>query len=194
MLVPLLGGRIGENFPALLIDLGLLGLGLAVYGALFALVGAWFKRPLLTGLVFVFGWEPIAVVIPGYMKNLTVAFYLQGLAPHAMPQDGTMSLVQSLLQAFQGPGIISAPPICRQTTTKRMNLRELPILALSFELLLRQRRAVQLLMHRLPGCDFVFVGSLFDPRENLVLPSPIKICKTHSEQTCILVAVRQTVK
>ena len=101
LLVPLLGGCIGENFPALLIDLGLLGLGLAVYGALFALVGAWFKRPLLTGLVFVFGWEPIAVVIPGYMKNLTVAFYLQGLVPHAMPQDGTMNLVQSLLQAFQ---------------------------------------------------------------------------------------------
>jgi ABC-type transport system involved in multi-copper enzyme maturation permease subunit len=100
LLVPLLGGRIGESFPALLIDLGLLGLGLAVYGALFALVGAWFKRPLLTGLVFVFGWEPIAVVIPGYMKNLTVAFYLQGLVPHAMPQDG-MSLVQSMLQAFQ---------------------------------------------------------------------------------------------
>ena len=40
-------------------------------------------------------------MIPGYMKNLTVAFYLQGLVPHAMPQDGTMSLVRSLLQAFQ---------------------------------------------------------------------------------------------
>ena len=34
LLVPLLGGRIGESFPALLLDLGLLGLGLAVYGAL----------------------------------------------------------------------------------------------------------------------------------------------------------------
>ena len=101
LLVPLFGGRIGESFPTLLIDLGLLGLGLSVYGALFALVGAWFKRSLLTGLVFVFGWEPIAVVIPGYMKNLTVAFYLQGLVPHAMSQDGTMSLVRSMLQVFQ---------------------------------------------------------------------------------------------
>ena len=58
IVVPLLGGSIGEHFPSLVIDLGLLGLGLAVYGSLFALVGAWFKHPLLTGLVFVFGWEP----------------------------------------------------------------------------------------------------------------------------------------
>ena len=102
IVVPLMGGHIGEHFPSLVIDLGLLGLGLAVYGSLFALVGAWFKHPLLTGLVFVFGWEPVATVIPGYMKNFTIAYYLQGLVPHAMPQDGTMSLVQSVLQTFQG--------------------------------------------------------------------------------------------
>ena len=68
LVVPLLGGSIGRNFPALLVDLGLIGAGLAVYGAVFAFVGAWFRRPLLTGLVFVFGWEPIVVVLPGYMK------------------------------------------------------------------------------------------------------------------------------
>lgn len=102
IVVPLLGGRIGEHFPSLVIDLGLLGLGLAVYGALFALVGAWFRHPLLTGLVFIVGWEPIATVIPGYLKNFTVAYYLQGLVPHARPQDGTVSLVQSVLQTFQG--------------------------------------------------------------------------------------------
>ena len=103
LVVPLMGGSVGTSFPALLTDLGLLALGLAVYGALFSLVGAWFKRPLLTGLIFVFGWEPVAVVIPGYMKTFTVAYYLQGLVPHAMPEDGTMSLVRSVLQAFQTP-------------------------------------------------------------------------------------------
>ena len=102
IVVPLLGGSIGEHFPSLVIDLGLLGLGLAVYGSLFALVGAWFKHPLLTGLVFVFGWEPVATVIPGYMKNFTVAYYLQGLVPHAMPRNGTMSMIQPMLQTFQG--------------------------------------------------------------------------------------------
>jgi len=102
IVVPILGGSIGEQFPSLVIDLGLLGLGLAVYGSLFALVGAWFKHPLLTGLVFVFGWEPVATVVPGYMKNFTVAYYLQGLVPHAMPQGETMSVIQSVLRTFPG--------------------------------------------------------------------------------------------
>ena len=103
LVVPMLGGSVGQHFPSLVIDLGLLGLGLAAYGSVFALVGAWFRRPLLTGLVFVFGWEPVVVVVPGYMKNLSVAYYLQGLVPHAMPQDGAMTLVRSVLETFQTP-------------------------------------------------------------------------------------------
>ena len=54
-----------RRFPTLLKDLLLLGLGLAVYGAVFAFVGAKFKRPLLIGLIFVFGWEQAALTFPG---------------------------------------------------------------------------------------------------------------------------------
>jgi ABC-type transport system involved in multi-copper enzyme maturation permease subunit len=90
-------------FPALLKDLGLLGLGLAVYGALFALVGAWFKHPLVGGLVFAFGWEQLALMLPGYLRRLTVAYYLQALVPHAMPQEGTMSFLQSLFREAPSP-------------------------------------------------------------------------------------------
>jgi len=99
LVVPVLGGDIGSAFPSLVTDLALLALGLAVYGALFALVGAWFKRPLLTGLVFIFGWEPIVLLVPGYMKRLSVSYYLQGLVPHAMPQEGLVSTILSILQA-----------------------------------------------------------------------------------------------
>ena len=74
-------------------------MGLAVYGALFALVGAWFKRPLLTGLVFIFVWEPIIVFVPGYMKRFTVSYYIRGLVPQAMPQDGVVTAILSALQA-----------------------------------------------------------------------------------------------
>ncbi len=97
LLVVPIGGSLGEAFLPFLVDLGLLALGLAVYGAVFAFVGAVFRRPLLTGLVFVLGWEPMALVIPGYLKKLTVAHYLQGLAPHAMPVEGALSLLQSAL-------------------------------------------------------------------------------------------------
>lgn len=100
LVMPLLGGGIGAGFPDLVKDLVLLAVGLAVYGALFALVGALFKRPLLTGLVFIFGWEPVVIVVPGYMKRFTVSYYLQGLVPHAMPEDGGVTgLVLRMLQA-----------------------------------------------------------------------------------------------
>jgi hypothetical protein len=36
------------------------------------------------------------------MKKFTVAHYLQALVPHAMPQDGGASVLQSILQVF-GP-------------------------------------------------------------------------------------------
>jgi ABC-type transport system involved in multi-copper enzyme maturation permease subunit len=96
LLVPL--SQVGRTFAAFAADLGLLALGLAAYGALFALVGAALKRPLVSGLVFVFGWEQIALLVPGYMKRFTVAHYVQGLVPHAMPSDGVAAVLQSVLR------------------------------------------------------------------------------------------------
>ncbi len=98
LMVPIGGGSIGASFPSLMTDLGLLALGLAAYGAVFSLVGAWLKRPLVIGLVFAFGWEPGVLIFPGYLKQLTVAYYLQGLVPHAMPDDSTIS---AILQVFR---------------------------------------------------------------------------------------------
>jgi ABC-2 type transport system permease protein len=92
------------TFGALVTDLGLLGLGLAVYGAVFAFVGAYFKRPLLLGLAFTFGWEPTVMVLPGYLKQFTVAYYLQALVPHAMPTDGLTGLLQGFFNEAPGWG------------------------------------------------------------------------------------------
>lgn len=103
LVVPLGGGSVGATFPALLWDLGMLAAGLAAYGALFALVGARLKRPLVAGLVFVLGWEPGVLLVPGYLRQVTVAYYLQALVPHAMPQDSSINV---LLQVFsEVPGV-----------------------------------------------------------------------------------------
>ena len=96
LLVPF--GEVAGSFGALLIDLGILGLGLACYGALFAFVGAFFKRPLVIGLVFVFGWEQVALLMPGYLRQFTLAHYLQALVPHAMPATETLSLFQAVFR------------------------------------------------------------------------------------------------
>jgi len=97
LLMASIGGNLGESFPALVEDLAMLAVGLAAYGALFAFVGARMKRPLVTGLVFAFGWEPAVLLFPGYLKRLTVAYYLQALVPHAMPSDSAISV---LMQVF----------------------------------------------------------------------------------------------
>ncbi len=90
------GGTIAGTFPDLLKDLGLLAIALLAYGGVFAWVGAQFKRPLAIGLVFVFGFEQVALVVPGYLRQFTVAYYLQSLVPHAMPAEGLIGLLQSL--------------------------------------------------------------------------------------------------
>jgi ABC-type transport system involved in multi-copper enzyme maturation permease subunit len=96
-IVPL-RGSLGSSFPDLLKDLVLLAIGLAVYGSVFAFIGAAFKRPLLIGLVFIFGWEQAAMAFPGYLRRFTVAYYLQALVPHAMPNDGIMGLIQAIFR------------------------------------------------------------------------------------------------
>ncbi len=98
LLVVPLQGSLGTSFIDLLKDLAMLALGLAVYGALFAFIGAKFKRPLLVGLVFIFGWEQVALAFPGYLKRFTIAYYVQALIPHAMPGDNALSLIQGIFR------------------------------------------------------------------------------------------------
>lgn len=98
LLVIPMGGSFGANFIDLVKDLGIVAIGLAVYGSVFAFIGAKFKRPLLIGLVFVFGWEQAVLIFPGYLRQISVAYYLQGLVPHAMPNDSFASMVQAIFR------------------------------------------------------------------------------------------------
>jgi ABC-type transport system involved in multi-copper enzyme maturation permease subunit len=98
LVVPINGGSIASSFLDLVKDLVLLAIGLIAYGALFSWVGAQFKRPLLTGLVFVFGWEQVALAFPGYLKRFTIIYYLQSLVPHAMPSDDLLGMLQSMMR------------------------------------------------------------------------------------------------
>lgn len=95
--------QVAGTFQLLLLDLAIIGIGLAVYGAVFSFVGARFKRPLVSGLVFAFGWEPVATTLPGYLRQFTVAYYLQGLMPHALPSDGTLAVIQNLFRQTLAP-------------------------------------------------------------------------------------------
>jgi ABC-type transport system involved in multi-copper enzyme maturation permease subunit len=109
LVVPMGNSAIAEAFPSLLADLGMLAAGLAAYGAVFALVGTTLKRPLVLGLVFAFGWEPAVLLFPGYLKRLTVAYYLQALVKHEMPQDSAVSM---LMQVFHEVPSVMTSLLC----------------------------------------------------------------------------------
>jgi ABC-type transport system involved in multi-copper enzyme maturation permease subunit len=98
LLVVPMRGSLGSSFLDLVKDLAIIAVGLGVYGALFAFVGAKFNRPLLVGLIFIFGWEQAALAIPGYMKRFTVMHYLQALVPHAIPSDGIVGFLQAFFR------------------------------------------------------------------------------------------------
>lgn len=87
-------GDMGRLLGTLLQDLGRAALGLAVYGALFIFAGVAFRKPLVGGLIFVFGWEQVALVLPGYLRRLTVAYYLQS------PETGAGVLFALILAAI----------------------------------------------------------------------------------------------
>jgi ABC-type transport system involved in multi-copper enzyme maturation permease subunit len=105
LVVPINRGSLGGSFLDVVKDLTLLALGLAVYGAVFAFIGAKLKRPLLVGLMFIFGWEQTVMWIPGYLRRFTVAYYLQALVPHAMPNDGLITALQGLFRETPSLGV-----------------------------------------------------------------------------------------
>jgi ABC-type transport system involved in multi-copper enzyme maturation permease subunit len=85
--------QVAASFTMLVTDLALLFVGLAAYGGLFALVGTVMKRPLVVGLVFAFGWEQFALIMPGYVRRFTLMYYIQSLVPHAVPSESLSSLL-----------------------------------------------------------------------------------------------------
>ncbi len=87
--------EVGGRFPTLARDIGAAVAGAVAYNGLFALLGAALRRPLLIGLFFVFGWQAAATYVPGVVRQLTVAHYLQSLLPHESFQGAMASVLGS---------------------------------------------------------------------------------------------------
>ncbi len=82
---------VGTHSLGMLRDLLVVFLGLAVYGALFALLGILLRRPVLPGLAFLFVWEMLANV-PGWLPRLTITAWLRSLVPYTIPVEGLEAL------------------------------------------------------------------------------------------------------
>jgi len=92
------GPAVGDLFR----DAGVIALTLLAYGALFALLGVLLKRPVIPGLLFLYGWELMAN-LPGYLPRLTLTAWLRSLVHHRPAEEGLAGLFQQVLPA--GPGL-----------------------------------------------------------------------------------------
>lgn len=63
-------------------DLLVLPLGALAYGSVFLLLATLFSRPLMPGLLFVFGWESWVPSLPGSFSQLSIMAHLRALARH----------------------------------------------------------------------------------------------------------------
>jgi ABC-2 type transport system permease protein len=71
---------------------GVLGLGILAYTAFFAFLGTFFKRAILVGLMFGFGWENVIQYFPGSTQKFSLVHYLKSLLPR-QPTGGRFSLL-----------------------------------------------------------------------------------------------------
>ncbi len=62
------------------LDIRALLIGACAYGALFLFLGTTMPRPLITGLLFVFGWETWVPKLPGAFARISVMTYLRVLS------------------------------------------------------------------------------------------------------------------
>ena len=89
----------GATFTTLLAGQGVILLGLLVYLPFFTLFGGLMKRPVLVGLLFIFGWERLVSALPGSIHFFSIAHYLHVLYPSA-PQSGTPDLREAIFGAI----------------------------------------------------------------------------------------------
>ena len=94
----------GAGLGHLLTYLGVTILACIGYGAVFLLVGLFFRNPIIPGLLL-YGWEWLNFLLPPFLKKISVIHYLQSLVPVPMPEGPFAVLVEPT------PAWISVPSL-----------------------------------------------------------------------------------
>lgn len=74
-----------------------LTLGIMAYGALCLFLGTYTKRPIIYGVLLLFGWQRLAVQIPGLVDFLTIHKYLETVYPDLAVRPEAQSYEQTIL-------------------------------------------------------------------------------------------------
>ena len=73
---------------------------LTAYGSLAVFLGVFTKRPIVYGVLLLYGWQKIAMIIPGVVDFLTITKYVEALYPALATQRNVVE-VQTALGTFQ---------------------------------------------------------------------------------------------
>jgi hypothetical protein len=76
----------GPGLGQALTYLGVTILACVGYGAVFLIVGLFFRNPIIPALVL-YGWEWLNFLLPPMLKKVSVIHYLQSLAPVPIPDS-----------------------------------------------------------------------------------------------------------
>jgi len=64
------------------------GLATLAYTTLFVLFGTLLKKPVIAGIIYIFGWEYVVQFIPGSTQKLTISHYVKSLLPYKSSGGG----------------------------------------------------------------------------------------------------------
>ena len=95
----------GPGLTHVFMYLGITVLACIGYGAVFIVIGLFFRNPIVPALL-VYGWEFINFLLPPVLKKISVIHYLQSLAPVPM-SEGPFAVVAEPTPAWIAiPGLI----------------------------------------------------------------------------------------
>jgi len=94
-----LSGIRADSTDDLLLMAQYVGVGVVAllsYGALSALLGAYTKRPIVYGVLLLYGWQKFAMLIPGLIDFLTIQKYTDAMLPKLATASNRRDVITAL--------------------------------------------------------------------------------------------------
>lgn len=88
-----------ENIKLLMHYELVLFMALLGYGSLCMFLGALFKRPIIIGIAIVFGWQRLAMYVPGVIDFFTVEKYVKAMLP-TLPTERAKVVIRTAMAEF----------------------------------------------------------------------------------------------
>ena len=115
----------GPGLGHLFAYVGITVLACIGYGALFLVVGLFFRNPIIPALVL-YGWEAINVVLPPLLKKISIIHYLNSLTPVPPPDSSPFAIVAEPTSAWIAvPGLLIVTALVMIIASRRIRRMEI---------------------------------------------------------------------